>query len=104
MHVNTDTNGNCVLLHTAIADVSKPSDPNVWGAVRLMFDSCSQKSHITNKLHLELCLPVIGRESLLVKTFGEITLKLVTCDIVQMCVHTRESCSLYFLLFSTRDL
>ena len=61
MHVNTDTNGNCVLLQTAIADVSKPNDPIVWAAVRLMFDSCSQKSYITNKLHSELCLPVIGK-------------------------------------------
>ena len=41
---------------------------------------------ITNKLHSELCLLVIGRETRLVKTFGEVTPKLVTCDIVQMCL------------------
>ena len=29
MHVNTGTNCNCVLLQTAIADVSKPNYPNV---------------------------------------------------------------------------
>ena len=61
MHVNTDTNGNCVLLQTAIADVSKPNDPNVWAAVRLMFDSCSLKSYITNKFLSGLYLRVIDR-------------------------------------------
>ena len=105
MHVNTDTNGNCVLLQTAKTDVSKCNDLNVWAAVRLMFDSCSQKTYITSKLKSELCLPVIGRETLLVKTFGELTPKLVTCDIVKMCVHTRDGLAFYiFLLFSTRDL
>ena len=100
MHVNTDTNGNYVLLQTAIADATKPNDPNVWAAVRLMFDSCSQKCYITNKLQSELCLPVIGRETLLVKTFGEVILKLVTCDIVQMCVHTRDSLAVYISCYS----
>ena len=76
-------------MQTAIADVNKCL-VNVWAAVKLMFDSCFQKSYITNKLHSELRLPVIGRETLLVKTFGEVTPKLVTCDIVKMCVHTRE--------------
>ena len=104
MHVNTDTNGNCVLLQTAIANVSKPNDPNVWAAVRLMFDSCSQKSYITNKLHSELCLPVIGRETLLVKTFGEVTPKLVTCDIVQMCVHTRNGLAVYIPCYSVPEI
>ena len=88
MYVNTDTNYNCVLLQTAVADVSKPNDPYVWAAVRLMSDSCSQKSYITNKLQFELCLAVIGRETVLIKTFREVTPKLVTCDIVQVCVHS----------------
>ena len=74
MHVNADANGNCVLLQTAMADVSKPNDPYVWATVRLMFDSCSQKSYITSKLQSELCLPVIGWETLSVKTFGEVSL------------------------------
>ena len=104
MHVNTDTNGNYVLLQTAIADVSKPNDPNVWAAVRLMFDSCSQKSYITNKLHSELRLPVIGREILLVKTFGEVTPKLGTCDIVQMCEHTRDGLAVYISCYSVPEI
>ena len=71
MHVNTDTNGDCALLQTAKADVSKPNDSNVWAAVILMLNSCSQKSYITNKLQSELCLQVIGRETLLVKTLDK---------------------------------
>ena len=43
MHVNTDTNGNCVLLQAAIADVSKPNDPDVWAAVRLFSEELHYK-------------------------------------------------------------
>ena len=68
---------------------------SVWETLRLMSDSCSQKSYVTNKLQSELCLPVAERETFLVKTFGEVTPKLVTCDIVQMCVHTRVGLAVY---------
>ena len=104
MHVNTDTNGNCVLLQTAIADVSKPNDSNVWAAVRLIFDSCSQKMYIANKLQSELCLPVIERETLLVKTFGEVFPKLVTCDIVQMYIHARDGLEVYIPCHSVPEI
>ena len=40
----------------------------------------------------------IGRETLLVKTFGEVTPKLVTSDIVQMCVCILEIVLLFIFL------
>ena len=77
---------------------------SVWATVRLMSDSCSQKSYVTNKLQSELCLSVAGRETLLVKTFREVTPKLVTCDIVQMCVHTRDGLEVYMSCDSVREI
>ena len=47
---------------------------------------------------------VIGRKTLLVKTFGEVIPKLVTCDIVQMCVHTRHGLAVYISCYSVPEI
>ena len=65
--------GNSVLLQTAIAPVSSPCDSSVEIRARLIFDNCSQRSYVTSAWKKELKLPVLGSQTLLLKTFGENT-------------------------------
>ena len=80
-----DQSRGSVLLQTATAEVVRPDNDSYSPSVRLVFDSCNQRSYVTNKdLKDKLKLPVIGRESFLIKTFGESDARLRTCEIVQV--------------------
>ena len=83
-----DQSRGSVLLQTATAEVVRPDNDTSSLSVRLVFDSCSQTSYITKNLKDRLKLPVIGRESLLIKTFGESDARLRTCEIVQVGIKT----------------
>ena len=86
---------NSVLLQTAIAPVSSPCDSSVEIRARLIFDNCSRKSYVTSALKKELKLPVLGSQTLLLKTFGENTLKLQTCEVFQLCIRSPDGLSTY---------
>ena len=75
-------------MQTATAEVVRPDNDNHPLSVRLVFDSCSQRSYMTQNLKDKLRLPVIGRESLLIKTFGESDARLRTCEVVQVGIKT----------------
>ena len=79
-----DQSRRSVLLQTATAEVVRPDNDSYSPSVRLTFDSCSQRLYITKDLEEKCKLPVIGRESLLIKTFGESDARLRTCEIVQV--------------------
>ncbi len=64
-YVDTET---LVLLQTAVADVNPGSKKSV--KARLIFDSGSQRSYISNRIRNVLELPATGTENLLIKTFG----------------------------------
>ena len=83
-----DQSRGSVLLQTATAEVVRPDNDSYSPSVRLVFDSCSQRSYVTKDLKDKLKLPVIGRESLLIKTFGESDARLRTCEIVQVGIKT----------------
>ena len=87
--------GNSVLLQTAIAPVSSPCDSSIEIRARLIFDSCSQRSYVTSALKKELKLPVLGSQTLLLKTFGENTPKLQTCEVVQLCIRSIVGLNIY---------
>ena len=93
MHISNSK--NCILLQTARANVSSPSDPSYATAARLIFDSCSQRSYITHQLKETLNLPVIGNETLSIKTFGEMAPKLQSCEVVQFGVTTLNGTVIY---------
>ena len=84
-----------VLLQTARAVVFCPHDGSNSTNVRLVFDSCSQRSYITEQLKNHLCLPVIGKDSLLIKTFGENDARLRICEIVQVAIETLNGTVVY---------
>ena len=77
-----------VLLQTATTEVVRTDNDRYPFSVRLVFDWCSQWSYMTMNLKDKLGLPVTGRESLLIKTFGESDVRLQTCDIVQEGIKT----------------
>ena len=55
---------------------------------RLLFDGGSERSFVSTRLKDALALPVIGQETLIIKTFGSDQGTLQTCDIVQFCVRS----------------
>ena len=55
---------------------------------RLLFDGGSECSFISTQLKDTLALPVIGQETLVIKTFGSDQGTLQICDIVEFCVRS----------------
>ena len=76
---------NSVLLQTATANVSNPRSGKTVQA-RLVFDSGSQRSYITNSLRSSLELPSLRYENLVIKTFRAGSGQPKRCDVVQLCV------------------
>ena len=64
------TNGDCALL-------------------RLIFDSGSQRSYITQRARRKLSLRVLGRKELVISTFGNESRK-QSCEVVRATLETRE--------------
>ena len=84
-----------VLLQTATAEVVRPDKDSNPLNVRLVFDSCSQRSYVTQAVKKKFQLPVVGRDSLLIKTFGESNATLRTCEIVQVGIKTLCDTTVY---------
>ena len=85
-----DVKNNCVLLQTARAKVGNPSG-DVYCNVRILLDSCAQKSYISTRLRNELCLPSIRTETVLIKTFGNNEPSLKKCNIVQFALECQDN-------------
>ena len=77
-----------VLLQTATAEVVRRHNDSSPLNTRLIFDSCSQRSFVTQAVKEKLQLPVVGRDSLLIKNFGESDATLRTCEILQVSIQT----------------
>ena len=84
-----------VLLQTATAEVVLPNNDSSPLNVRLVFDSCSQRSYVTQTVKEKLQLPVVGRDSLLIKTFGQSDARLRTCEVVQVDMKTLCDATVY---------
>ncbi|XP_068761945.1 uncharacterized protein [Montipora capricornis] len=84
-----------VLLQTATAEVVRPHNDSSPLNVRLVFDSCSQRSYVTQAVKENLQLPVVGRDSLLIKRFGESDARLRTCEMVQVGIKTLCDTTVY---------
>ena len=61
---------NSVLLQTAKGYISAPNDSASVALARLLFDGGSERSFVSIRLKDALALPVIGQETLIIKTFG----------------------------------
>ena len=79
-------------MQTATAEVVRPDNDSSPLNVRHVFDSCSQRSYVTQAAEEKLQLPVVGRDSLLIKTFGESDARLRTCELASKC-YTIQLCT-----------
>ena len=78
---NLSTNKNSILLQTALATITSPSE-ELQVETRLLFDSGSQRTYISEHLRKELKLPTIRQEKILIKTFGQTDFSAKLVDIV----------------------
>ena len=84
-----------ILVQTAQAKVYAPADSGLSANIRVLLDLGSQRSYSAKKLVKRLVLPCLGKEAVLIKTFGDQTGKLVTCDIVQVQVQCNDGLNLF---------
>ena len=82
LYLTQDVKNNSVLLQTARARIGNPNGEHSCH-VRVLFDSCSQRSYISTRLRSKLGLPSFGNETVLIKTFGNNEGSLKKSDIVQ---------------------
>lgn len=78
---------NCnqgVLLQTAQAMVFNPDDPQHSKRVRVVLDTGSQQSYITERLQAELALQTKGEQSMVIVTFGSRGEKSRMCEVVDV--------------------
>ena len=86
---------NSVLLQTARADVSAPGVGGKTENIRIIFDSGSQKTYINERVKRSLNLKVVGKDRLLIKTFGSETPRTRECEIVQIAVKSLDGMEIY---------
>ena len=79
---------NAVLLQTAKGYISAPSNQRQSAVARIIFDSGSQRSYISQRLRDHLSLPTIGNEILTIKTFGNDEGQTQSYDITQFSVQS----------------
>ena len=79
-----------VLLQTAKATLHHSDNPSLMLEARIILDSGSQRSYITNKLKDDLSLPVERRETMSIKTFGAAKERLQTCEVVRVVVKFKD--------------
>ena len=84
-----------VLLQTESAAICRPYKPEASVQARILFDSGSQKSYVSQRLKGALSLKPIHSETLVIKTFGSTDEMVQTCDNVQLCVHGVNGLNLY---------
>ena len=78
------------MLQTAKTKVFKPDYPQGTRNVRLIFDSGSQRSYITNKLKEVLSLRPRHTESMIIKTFGSSKGERQLCDVVSIGLYIKN--------------
>ena len=84
-----------ILLQTARAKVHSPRSDSSSQQVRILFDSCSQKSYITTRLRKKLNLQAVGSETVMIKTFGNEQPSVKKCDVLQLAVECADNLKVY---------
>ena len=83
------------MLQTASAAICRPNKPEASVQARILLDSGSQKSYVSQMLKEALSLKPIHSETLVIKTFGSTDEMVQTCDNVQLCVQRVNGLNLY---------
>ena len=85
----------CVLLQTARAKISTPGKAEQSANVRVLLDSGSQKTYISQRVCDRLHLPIVGKEKIQIKTFGNTESTLQECDVVQVCLECPDGLKMF---------
>ena len=89
-----------LLLQAAKPVIVRSEDVENSVTVGIVFDSCRQRSYISNSLKETTKLAATGREPLLVKTFGENYAQLCECEVVQFGIKTSGGEVVYVRAFT----
>ena len=92
-------NDTSVLLQTARAKVHRVDKPDNEAVIRLILDSCSQKSYISARLGDHLQIPTVKMEKVIIKEFGNTAGTLKTCDSVQIAIKSADNLTLFINAF-----
>ena len=86
LYVGSD---KAILLQTALAEVSNPLQPSRALKIRIVLDSGSQRSYLTQRVKEALELPVIGKQHLSIAAFGTKRREPRQCEVVHLVVRTK---------------
>ena len=99
LYISQDLNNHATLLQTAKAEVHKVDNPSEKCNVRVILDSCSQKSYITTRLRDRLNLHSVTSNKVLIKEFGNDKGTLRSCDSVQLAIKGADNLTVYINAF-----
>eukprot|EP00794_Sanderia_malayensis_P018387 gene18387-20239_t len=95
---------NVVLLQTAKTIAHPVNNPQDFKNVRVILDSCSQRSYITTELRDKLKLPTISSHEILIKEFGNETGTLNKCDLVNLALKSKDGGSITISAFVVKTI
>lgn len=78
-----------VLLQTARALVYNPDEPQRFKHIRIVLDSGSQRSYVTEQLKMDLGLKQKGEQSMSIMTFGSRDESSRVCEVVNVGMEVR---------------
>ena len=79
-----------ILLQTALAEISNPRNPALVLNARIVMDSGSQKSYVTQRVKDSLSLLVTGTQHLSIAAFGSSRGEPKQCKVVRLAVRTKS--------------
>ena len=89
MKENSERKG--YLLQTAFVIAANPEDPSKEVKLRLVIDSGSQRSYVTQRARALLELSTANQEEIMIKAFGTNEAVIQHCDVVPICLKSRLS-------------
>ena len=92
--------GKSVLLQTARATAFNPDHPSRTTQVRIVMDTGSQRSYVTDSTREGLALTVVGKQRMTITTFGANQGDNHVCDCVRVGLQLKNGKSLILTLFS----
>ena len=93
-----------VLLQTALAEISNPCNPTLVLNARIVMNSGSQKSYLTQRVKDSLSLPVAGTQHLSIAAFGSTRGEPKQCEVVHLAVRTKSGGNQELDLFIVRHI
>ena len=91
MNLKGNPEGKGYLLQTAFVIATNPEDPSKEVKLRLVIDSGSQRSYVTQRARALLELPTANQEEIMIKAFGADEAVIQNCCVVPIGLRSRLS-------------